>query len=114
MRMEISTKANGKMEKPMETEFFVITRVPCTKASGKMTYSMAMGWSYGTLIASNTREILSRARKRAKENLNLKGQLTRVILTKGNFTAMANIISQIVGKCTLANLLKISYKAPVL
>ena len=111
--MEISTKANGTMVKHMEMGFFAIIRAHYTKASGRMTYNMAMVWSCGTLIASNTRATLSRARKRAKENLNSKVQLTTVILTKGNFTAMANIISQTVGKCMLANLLKTSCKAPV-
>ena len=111
--MEISTKENGTMVKRMEMGFFAIIRAHYTKASGRMTYSMAMVWSCGTLIASNTRATLSRARKRAKVNLNLRGQLTMVILTRANFTAMANIISQIVGKCMLANLLKTSCKALV-
>lgn len=112
--MEISIKANGTMGKRMEMEFFAIIRARYTKVSGRMTYSMAMVWSCGTLIASNTRETLSRVKKRAKANLNSRGQLTKVTLSKGNFMVMANIISQIVGKCMLANLLKTSYKAPVL
>jgi hypothetical protein len=111
--MEISTKANGTMVKRMEMGFFAIIRARYTRVSGRMTYNMAMVWSCGTLIASNTRETLSKARKRAKANLNLRGQLTMVILTRANFTAMANIISQIVGKCMLANLLKTSCKATV-
>ena len=43
MRMVMSTKANGKMEKLMETGYFAIIKAHYTKASGRMTYNMVMG-----------------------------------------------------------------------
>jgi hypothetical protein len=77
-----------------------------------MIYSTARAWSFGTIIALNTKAISTKDKKQERENLNLMGPLTKVIFSKGSFMAKASTTSLTAVKSILDHFLKISSKAP--
>jgi hypothetical protein len=93
--MEIFIKVNGKMEWPMDKELFAIIRAVFMKESGLKINNTVKEQSIGIIIKLNTMEILLKVKKQEKENSNVKGVHTMVILLMDNSMAKVLIILQI-------------------
>ena len=97
----------------MGTESSLTPTVPCMRANGVRISNTVKELNHGILIESNIQEILSMAKKRVQENLNLRVATTKANFLTANFMESENIILQIQENYMKVNSVKIIWTAKV-